>query len=240
MVKKNSHVPVYWQIKEDIYSQIISGELKPNERIPSEPKLAKKYNVSRLTARNAVTALVNDGYLFRVQGQGTFVKQPRVEASSGEFTGFMEDMRRRGFTVRSEVISSGSMPVPEELCEPLALEQHEEVYRIRRLRYANEEPIVLQETYLVADKCTGIDRFNLETESIYQHLREDYQLEIGIARESLEAQIASEENGGLLRIDRGAPILFSKRLTFLSNGLPIEFCYSWYRGDRYVFELELK
>jgi GntR family transcriptional regulator len=86
IIKKGSHVPVYWQIKEDLYSQIISGQLKPNERIPSEPKLAKKYNVSRLTARNAVTALVNDGYLSRVQGQGTFVKQPRVEASSGEFT----------------------------------------------------------------------------------------------------------------------------------------------------------
>ncbi len=240
MVKKDSHVPVYWQIKEDLYEQIIGGELKPNEKIPSEPKLAKKYNVSRLTARNAVTALVNDGYLFRVQGQGTFVKQPRVEASSGEFTGFMEDMRRRGFTVRSKILSSGTVPVPEDLTDVLGLQEGEEVYRIRRLRYANEEPIVIQEVYLVASLCPGIDRYNLETGSVYQHLREDYHLELGVGRESLEATSADEECAEQLGLKTGAPVLFSKRRTFLSNGLPIEYCYSWYRGDRYVFELELK
>lgn len=240
MVKKNSHVPVYWQIKEDLYAQILDGWLKPNERIPSEPKLAKKYNVSRLTARNAVTALVNDGYLFRVQGQGTFVRQPRVEASSGEFSGFMEDMQRRGFKVCSRVLSSGRIPVPQELLEPLALSETEEVYRIRRLRFANEEPIVVQEVYLVAELCEGIDRFNLETDSIYQHLIDDYHLELGSARESLEARAADEEMAGNLEISPGMPVLFSKRLTFLSNESPVEYTYSWYRGDRYVFELELK
>ncbi len=240
MVSKNSRVPVYWQIKEDIYSQIVSGELKANDQILSETKLAKKYNVSRLTARNAVNTLVNEGYLVRVHGHGTFVKQPRVEVSTDELSGFMEDMQKRGFKVRSKVIKVDKLLAPEELMEILKLNDSDCVYQIKRLRFANEEPIVIQDVFLNADFCPGIIDINLETDSIYRHLREDYNLSRFTAWESLEARNSDEKTAKYLEIQPHDAVLFSKRLTFLENGAPIEYSYSWYRGDRYVFEMSLK
>jgi GntR family transcriptional regulator len=124
--------------------------------------------------------------------------------------------------------------------EKLKLEERDEVYRIRRLRFANDEPIVVQEVYLSKELCPGIDEYDLENGSIYRHLKEDYHLELSFARESLEARAATKEIAAQLNIKEGMPVLFSTRLVFLSNESPVEFSYSWYRGDMYVFELELK
>ncbi|MEW5815892.1 MAG: GntR family transcriptional regulator [Spirochaetota bacterium] len=239
-IDRNSHVPVYWQIKEDLYKKIVTGVLKTDDQIPSEPKLAEMYNVSRLTARNAVTELVNEGYLYRVHGQGTFVCKPRVETSSSKITSFMEDMTRRGFSVHSKVLIAQVFDPDENIRELLKLSAGDKAYYLRRLRFANAEPIVLQDAFLPCTHCKGLLDENLETESLYDILRNKYNLVISLARESLEARAAEKEQAEYLQIDRGAPILYSKRLTMLKNDIPIEYVTSWYRGDRYIFEIELK
>lgn len=238
-IDRKSHVPVYWQIKEDIHRQIMQGEILPKERIPSEPKLAESYGVSRLTARNAVTELVNEGYLNRVHGQGTFVTKPKFEESGARFSGFFDTMTRKGYKVSSRVLVAEEIIPDFEVLEQLKLTEGKKVYRIKRLRFAGKEPIGIQDVYIPAELSQGIVDIDLENDSIYRFLAEEKLLNLKNAKEKLEAVSADEENAALLGIQAGDPVLFTRRLTTLTGDIPIEYSRSWYRGDSYVFEVDI-
>ncbi len=238
-IDRKSHVPVYWQIKEDLHRQIMQGEILPKERIPSEPKLAESYGVSRLTARNAVTELVNEGYLHRVHGQGTFVTKPKFEESGARFSGFFDTMTRKGYKVSSRVLVNEEIIPDFEVQEQLKLAEGKKVYRIKRLRFAGKEPIGIQDVYIPADRCQGIGELDLENDSIYRFLAEEKLLNLKNAKEKLEAVSADGEHAALLGIQAGDPVLFTRRLTTLTGDIPIEYSLSWYRGDSYVFEVDI-
>lgn len=238
-IDRKSHVPVYWQIKEDIHRQIMQGDVLPDGRIPSEPKLAEQYGVSRLTARNAVTELVNEGYLHRVHGQGTFVTKPRFEESSAKFSGFYDTMTRKGYKVTSNVLVAAEIEPDDEVREQLKLAGGKKVCRIKRLRFAGKEPIGVQDVYLPSDRCPGILKIDLENDSIYRFLVEELMLNLKMAKEKLEAIAADAEHAALLAIKPGDPVLFTRRLTTLTGDIPVEYSLSWYRGDSYVFEVDI-
>ncbi len=214
--------------------------MKPNVKILSEEKLAQQYNVSRLTARNAVVELVNEGYLYRIQGQGTFVSKPKVGIGHSEFSGFIGDMSKMGFKVHSQVLEATEIIPDKELKEALRLKEMESVYKLVRLRFANEEPIVIQESYLPSKRCTGLLDLDLENCSLYKTLRNKYHIRLVYAHESLTAIAASQAQADLLRMESGSPLLYFKRVTFSEQEFPIEYVRSWFRGDRYVYEIELK
>jgi len=237
---KSTHIPMYIQIKGIILDEIRSGKLKPEQQILSESNLAELYGVNRLTARSAITQLVNEGFLVRIHGRGTFVKRPIVESSSSYINNFLQDMMDKGYSVRTELLSGTLMPAPDQIQSELALEAGEKVHCLRRRRSVNNEFLVVLETYLPAALCPDLLSKDLEGRSLYEILRTDFKLELDTAQESLEARIADPLVAGELSVDVGAPILFSIRRTKLGNGSPIEFTNSWYRGDRYSFEVSLK
>lgn len=240
-IDRNSHIPVYWQIKEDIHRQIMQGDLQPDNQIPSEPRLAELYGVSRLTARNAVTELVNEGYLHRVHGQGTFVTKPRFEESGARFSGFHDSMVRKGYTVSSRVLVAEKVRAREheKVAEQLKLQGDAWVYRIKRIRYAGKEALGLQDVYLSADRSEGVLEIDLEKDSIYRFLAEDKLLNLSKAKEKLEATAADSEVAAALGVVPGSPVLFTQRLTLITGDIPLEYSTSWYRGDSYVFEVEI-
>ncbi len=239
-IDRISHIPFYLQIKNDIYNEIINGAVKPDKQILSEPKLAEKYQVNRLTARKAITELVNEGYLYRIHGQGTFVKKTTEDTSSLRVTSFIEDMNKRGIQVESKVLIASKMDPDEKLEDILKLKTGDKVYYIRILRYVNKEPIVLTDVYLPSKLCTGILDQDLEKESLYKILKNQYKLGIINAKETMEALLAKDVFSDLFGIDPGAPVLYSTRLSMLPHNIPIAYSCSWYRGDRYIFEIDLK
>ncbi len=236
-IDRTSHIPIYLQIKEELLQSILDGNLHTGEKILSEAKLAEKYRVNRLTARNAVTELVNDGYLSRVHGQGTFVSKRRVEDFQVGLTSFLQDMKLKGYTVRSEVIFAGCLEPGEEIADRLEIDPKEEVFRIKRRRFANEDVVVLQDAYILKRRCPDLLGYDFSTDSIYRVLTEEYGLSLSGARESIEACPADGETGELLDIEGCTPVLYSERKTWLAEGEPIEFCRSWYRSDRYIFNI---
>jgi len=239
-IERNSRIPVYWQIKEIIYQKIVSGELKPGVQILSEPKLALEYNVNRLTVRSAITELVNGGFLYRVHGQGTFVSKPKVESASSRMSSFVDEMQKKGFEVKSKLLAAQKFKPDENIREPMQLGSDEWVYYIQRIRFANNEPIVLQDAYIPCSVGEGLLEEDLETESLYGILRSKYSVEPYNARESLEAVNADAIMAGYLKINEGAAVLFCRRNTITKSGAHIEYARSWYRGHRYVFELDLE
>lgn len=237
--KVEGPVPAYFQIMQDLQQQILSGILKPDDRVPSETALAKIYGVSRMTARHALTELVNQGYLYRVYGKGTFVSRPKIERSYAPLTGFMEDMRERGLRPSSKLLSLEQVLPDPELRNKLKLPVNAKVYQITRLRYANAEPIVIQISRIPQYLCPGLEEVDLENNSLYFVLEKRYGIRLYRAVQRLEAAQANAEQAKLLEIPCRSPLLYVHRLSFLADDTPVEFVESWYRSDRYAFEVTL-
>jgi GntR family transcriptional regulator len=239
ILDKSNHIPIFIQIRSLILDQIRSGKLKPNEQILSEARLAELYGVSRLTVRSAITELVNDGFLVRLHGKGTFVRKPRVESSTSAGGHFIKEMRDKGYTVSTEVLDHHECAVPASIRPILALHAGDSVYSLRRRRSVNNEYLLITETWLPAALCPGLPRRYLSQNSLYDTLQQEYGLVLGTAHETLEARTASAGLAAELAVAEGSPILFSTRTTALADGTPIEFTNCWFRGDRYIYELTL-
>src|SRR5713101_906477 len=121
-IYRNSPLPRYYQLKEIIRERIHSGEWKPGELIPSERELSEQYKISRMTARQAITELVNEGLFYREQGKGTFVSRHKITQQLLRLTGFTEDIRARGQRPATSVLSAQMCPASEEIAERLCIQ----------------------------------------------------------------------------------------------------------------------
>lgn len=238
-INHEAPVPIYYQIKQEILERIEDGRLQPGDRIESEERLAKRYDISRMTARHAVTHLVNDGYLYRVHGKGTFVCKPRVEKSVAVLTGFAEDMQRKGFRTRSSVLSLDRNVPDEDVRESLNLKPGEEVYRLVRVRYANDIPMSYQKSFLPVTMFPGLDEHDFEFASLYGVLAEQYDIEPVHATQRMEARTVQDPIASLLETDPGSAVFFVERISYGDGNRPMEVAFSWHRGDKYVFEMKL-
>ncbi|WP_243385573.1 GntR family transcriptional regulator [Bacillus kexueae] len=239
MIDKNSPVPIYFQIEEYIKSSIEQNELRPGDMLPSEREYAESLGVSRMTVRQAFTNLVNEGYLVRQKGRGTFVANQKIEQSLSGLTSFTEDMKQRGLTPSNQLITFHLIPGPKNICEKLEIPEHSPIYEILRVRLADDSPMAIERSYLSANLVKGLTEDIVE-HSLYEYIERTLQFSIGTATQTLEATIASEEDADFLHVDVGAALLGIQRLTKLENGTPLEVVYSLYRGDRYKFMIDLK
>src|SRR5438270_13113239 len=124
-IYRNSPLPRYYQLKEIMRDRIRSGEWKPGDLIPSERELGEQYGISRMTARQAITDLVNEGLFYREQGKGTFVSQRKITQQLIHLTGFTEDIRARGQRPSTKVISAAMQAADEETAERLRVKPGE-------------------------------------------------------------------------------------------------------------------
>ncbi|WHX40163.1 GntR family transcriptional regulator [Mesobacillus sp. AQ2] len=239
MIDKNSPIPIYHQLEEYIKSQIESGELKPDEAIPSERVYADLFKISRMTIRQALTNLVNDGYLYRQKGKGTFVNQKKVENRLEGMTSFTEDMKERGLTPGSRLVSFEIIPASRKIADMLHLAEHTPVFEIKRVRLADDAPLALETTFLPANLVKGLTE-EIINHSLYEYIEEKLSLTIHEATQQIEATIAKEHELPLLEIDRGSPVLLIHRTSYLKDGTPFEYVKSAYRADRYKFVHSMK
>src|SRR6266480_6637171 len=140
-IYRNSPLPRYYQLKEIMRERIRTGEWKPGDLIPSERELGEKYGISRMTARQAITDLVNEGLFYREQGKGTFVSRHKITQQLIRLTGFTEDIRARGQRPGAKVLSARMVPADETTAERLRIKPGLLICRLNRLRLADEEPL---------------------------------------------------------------------------------------------------
>jgi len=238
--KEKAKGPFCRQIREVIFNKIVSGELKVGDKLPSEDELARSFGVSRMTVREALNNLLNDGYVSRVQGAGTFVSKLRKEGSNLETVGFMKSMTAKGFTVKSRVLISKEEAPTRHIAEKLDISKTHKVYHIKRVRFINNDPIVIQDTYIRKDLCPGLLDYEFAHQSLYDAIKEICKDEIRNAKDRIEAIQADSETAELLNVPEGFPLLYVQRIGSLGSSKRIELTYSWYRSDQYVLELEYK
>ncbi|MBH0170988.1 MAG: GntR family transcriptional regulator [Bacillota bacterium] len=238
MIDKTSPMPLYFQIEEAIKQKIDKGEWESETMIPSEREFAENYEVSRMTVRQAINNLVNDGYLTRRKGKGTFVSAKKIEQKLLGLTSFTEDMKSRGYKPASRLISFQKTTAENRVAKALEIEEDQEIYEIKRVRLANDIPMAFETTYVPVD-LLELNESHIKQGSLYSEV-ENAGFVIDYATQSLEASISREAESEILEITKGAAVLLIKRQTYLTTGRPLELVQSVYRGDRYKFMIDMK
>jgi GntR family transcriptional regulator len=228
-------VPRYYEIELSLRARIAG--LEPDDPLPSDAMLCEEFGVSRMTARNAVQRLTQEGIVYRVPGRGTFVAEPPVHRQAGNLLSFTEEMRRRGRTPRSRLLACDVRePGPAEASR-LQLGPGSEVIAVRRLRVADEEPMAIEEAIFPAALATLLQDADLEQRSLHDTLVEGGHVPtMGQAR--LGAEAASPDDAALLGVPVGSPLLVEKRVIHDQDGRPLELCESRYAGDRYGLDVQ--
>lgn len=238
-IDKQSPIPMYYQIMNQLREKIEAGEYPVESALPPERELVEAYDVSRMTIRQAILELVNEGILVRRRGIGTFVAPPKIEQALSSLTSFTEDMAQRGMKAGSRIVSFKEIVPDPTIRKSLGLNADEMAYECVRLRLADEEPMALETTTLVASLCPGLRAEDVENQSLYKVLGERWNIELDYAMQTLEPVLAPPYEASLLHVAPGSPLLLMHRVTYDYSGRAFEHVKSLYRGDRYKFVIEL-
>jgi len=233
--RQNDGIPKYVQLAAIIKDKIIGKEYAANQQIPTEEQLCQEYQVSRITVREAVNRLVQDHLLTRKQGKGTYVVPQKLRRDIAKVYSFTHDMEQLGLKPSSTVLDQRVEVADAELRARLKLSESDgRVTRIRRLRKANDAPILLETTILPVYLCPRLVEADLENQSLYRILTEEYGLFPYTAEETYEPVILQTADAKLLecRPRRPQPAFAIERIAYLENGTPIEYTRSLARGDR--------
>jgi GntR family transcriptional regulator len=235
-----SRLPLYRQIEEALRARIRSGELRPSAQVPTEPELMVEYGVSRATVRQALAGLIAEGLLEIRRGLGTYVTAPRFEHTIGGFYSFSREIERHGLQPGTNVLDIRTMPAVDVVAESLGVPAGTKVVALRRLRLAGPDPLVVETSHLPATRFPGLETVDFSQVRLYDTLMNRYGCRPTRARETFEPILLTADEAALLDQRRGEPALRVDRIAYDQDDIPIEFCRSTVRGDRYRYSVELR
>ena len=240
MDREQQAKPLYQVVVASILSQIATGQLQADEKIPSESELCKLFSVGRNTVRRAIQELVNDNVLKTIHGVGTFVVDPRLEKTAEYLLGFTHEMENHGKKVTSHVLESKIINADPFLARRLQIQLGAEVVFLYRVRLLDGEPTAIERAYLPHELCPGILKHDFSTQSLYETLSTIYEKVPDHAEQVIEASLATPEVARLLGLTPPAVVLVFHRETRLASGQVIEYVDSELRGDHFRFYTNLR
>ncbi|MGT2932676.1 GntR family transcriptional regulator [Streptococcus catagoni] len=229
-------LPAYIKIHDIIKKDIEQGIWPIGNRLPSERDLADQFHVSRMTLRQAVTMLVEEGILERRIGSGTYVASHRVRDKMRGTTSFTEIVHSQGKTPSSKLLSYQKQLASDTEIKELNLNPTDYVIRMERIRYADKLPLVYEVASIPEKYIKEMKRKEI-TEHFFKTLV-SHGFEIGKSRQTIYAKTASERVASYLGVSRGHAILALTQISYFTNGNPFEYVRSQYVGDRFEFYLE--
>src|SRR5262245_40204384 len=235
---KQSPVPLYYQLAELLREQIRSGRLTPGDQLPSERELSEQYAISRMTTRQAIAYLVQEGTLVARHGLGTFVAAPKLTYDALNLIGFTEEIIQAGGTATSRVIEQAVAAPPERVAAGLRLAPGQPTVRIVRLRLDGPTPLLLETIFIPAWLLPGLEREDMSARSLYSLLEQQGGIRLEHARQTLEATVANDYESRLLGVAPGTAMILLEGVTYAEHDQPVEYFKAIYRGDRFKFEFE--
>jgi GntR family transcriptional regulator len=228
-----SDLPAHTRIAYWLERLIISRQVEPGDKLPSEVEFAGALGISRMTLRQALAGLELKGLLERRRGRfgGNFVSEPRFDYGLAGLPGFTEQMRRAHVQAGSQIVRAVTRRPAEHVRLALGLRRGEQVHEVIRVRSANGEPVMLEETYFPASVFPGFLTGDLMG-SLYDRMRRDYGQVPFAAEEVIEPMKATAERAELLNIDVDDPLLLITRTSLTQEGLPVEYSCDYFRPDR--------
>ena len=231
---RSNRMPLYQQLRRSLRDAIEQNVLAFDDVLPAERDLAVDFGVSRITVRKAIDGLVEEGLLDRRHGAGTFVAS-RIQKNIATLSSFSEDIASRGWQARSEWLSRTESQVTPNESLALGLPPGMAVYRLDRIRHAEDMPLAIEHAIVPASCLPSIDAVD---SSLYAALEVTNHRPTK-ALQRLQAIAFDEKQAALLGVNAGDPGLFIERRGFLDDGRIVEITRSYYRGDAYDFIAEL-
>jgi GntR family transcriptional regulator len=234
MIDNDSFVPYYMQIVDQVRELIKKNKLNEGQIFCSEGEIAQSLRISKMPVRQAFQKLRAEGLLLIAKGKRPVVGSGRVPWNFQQLRGFSEEMRRRGLVPSARLLSMSLEDPDLEVAQALKLTPGERVYRVRRLRSVNGEPVAVVTSYLPARIFAGIDKQDLEKQSLYAIFEQSYKRRLQWAEEVIGAVIAGAEEAAELQTSVGSALLIIRETTYDAQSIAIEYSLSLLRGDRYT------
>jgi len=234
--------PRYRQVADVLAASILGGEMRPGDRVPSERVIAQRHGLSRMTARQAVELLVRRGLVYRRPGSGTYVAPERVERRLQRFAGFSEQMRDQGIEPGGRVLAVRMIDreTDPDVLDALNLANGARCWCIRRVRFGDGEPLVVEESHVPAHLFPGLDSHDLAAGSLYELMGERYGIRPVRAHETIEPTVCEPDDARHLATRPGSPAVVVTRIAFDEGDRAVEYARDVYRGDRTRFVVDLR
>ena len=239
-IDKNIPIPLYYQFKQELKNRIQDGTFKVNDQIPTENEFCEALQISRPTVRQALKELIQEGLLTRRKPLGTFVSQPKIDSYFFEqLASFNDEMLMLGLTPSTTLLSNKIEFANTEVANALQLSKDERVLHLKRLRFANHDPMVIVETYLPCAMFPLLENEDFEANSLYTLLEQKYNCSIQSVNRTIEATLADDKTAKLLQTNKNSAICQTTTISYNQNDVPMEYSIAKYRGDRSKFSLKL-
>jgi len=240
-LNKNIPVPLYYQLKKQLLSLIEEGVLKSGDKLPTEKELCEQLNISRPTVRQAFGELSMEGYLHRFKGNGTFVSAPKVSSRFlNKLESFQDEMQHEGKIPNTRVLALEKIPPFPKANEILGLPIDEPLLLLTRLRFADDVPIVLADTYLPYSQYLGLLNYDFEATSLYEVLEQEYGIYISRVVREIEAVTARRKETELLQCSPNQALILARSLAYTAGQSdPIKYSIARHRGDINTFSVEV-
>jgi GntR family transcriptional regulator len=226
--------PQYRRIEQVLRERLTT--LRPGDRLPSDAELTIEFAVSRMTARNAMQRLAEDGLIDRQPGRGSFVAKPPAHRRANRLMTFTQEMRRRGLTPSSRLLNRSVRPATVVEATSLGIAPGELVVHLRRLRCADDQPIAIETTTLLGACAEAVMAADLARGSLHEVLtRAGFSLRRGSG--TIAAAAATTDDAELLAMRPGEPLLVERRGIADTHGRLIEATESRYPADRYALDV---
>lgn len=239
MIEKQE-ASLYILVKNQIIEAIQSGKYQVGDKLPTEMELCEEYNVSRTTVRIALQQLAIEGRINKVQGKGTFVTKPKIMQSlTSAGKRFESQLMEQGYKPKTEIIDLKVVPADFTLAQHLKIDENDPVNQLVRVRYANDEPLQYEISYIPWKIAPGLINDEEDCKSsLFQLLNNKYDVIIHKTVESIEPVLATEEASHYIGIPKGSPIFSLETITYNNELIPIEYSQALFRGDLSKFTIE--
>ena len=241
VVDPSNPIPKYIQISAWLKELVQSGRYKKGDKLPSEIELSKTCDVNRNTLRQAIAELVSAGILRKEKGMGSFVSSSiplALKHKLKSISSFRDDLREIGINDNTKVLKKSIEDAKNHIAKTLLLGANNKVIVIRRLRAGNDVPFIYEESYLPGDMFRQIMDMDL-TGSMYKLLSERFNIVLARCEQTIRAINLKGKIARILKLPENSAGIFMESVTFDQNSIPVEVLYSYYRGDKYIFEIEL-
>ncbi|HSS35797.1 MAG TPA: GntR family transcriptional regulator, partial [Patescibacteria group bacterium] len=225
-------VPLHHQVYLDLRASLDAGEWRSGDQLPTERELAERYGCSLITVRRALGELAREARIERTRGRGTFVTRPSIRLDMAGSLSFAEEMIDQGHEPGTRLVASRSETAGAAVAAALGIEVGAPTLYVERLRLADDEPLLLEQVHLPADRFPGLLSADLESSSLYDLLARRYDAPVAFARESFVPIALSAREARLLGQQPDSLALLVEGVAYTRAGVPVEYARSYVRGDR--------
>jgi GntR family transcriptional regulator len=229
-----AYVPHHRRIEQVLRERITA--MRPGDRLPSDAELVAEFGVSRMTARNAMQRLAEEGLVDRHPGRGSFVAVPAAHRRTDRLMTFSSEMVRRGRVPSSRLLARAIRPSTRAEAASLDLPVGEPIVEVRRVRLADNQPMALESAVLVRACAATVLAADLEGGSLHAAIHAGG-VTLWRGAGTVGAAAATSEDARLLDIRRGDPLLVERRVILDDEGRRIEATESRYPADRYALDV---